>query len=82
MTAMIHELGFDARGGKRGSIASFKEQITRFARCRFDVVILDIGREAALYQGRAHREFRGLVLTECRPTQFLAFRDRAYRALL
>jgi hypothetical protein len=39
MTAMIHELGFDARGGKRGSIASFKEQITRFARCRFDIVI-------------------------------------------
>jgi hypothetical protein len=41
MTAMIHELGFDARGGKRGSINSFKEQINRFARCRFDIVILD-----------------------------------------
>ena len=41
MTAMIHELGFDARGGKRGSIQSFKEQINRFARCRFDIVVLD-----------------------------------------
>jgi len=41
MTAMIHELGFDARGGKRGSINSFKEQVNRFARCRFDIVILD-----------------------------------------
>jgi Plasmid encoded RepA protein len=39
MTAMIHELGFEARGGKRGSINSFKEQINRFARCRFDIVI-------------------------------------------
>jgi Plasmid encoded RepA protein len=41
MTAMIHELGFDVRGGKRGSINSFKDQINRFARCRFDIVILD-----------------------------------------
>ena len=41
MTAMIHELGFDVRGGKRGSINSFKEQINRFARCRFDIVIMD-----------------------------------------
>jgi hypothetical protein len=41
MTAMIHELGFDARGGKRGSINSFKEQINRFARCRFDIIVLD-----------------------------------------
>ena len=41
MTAMIHELGFEARGGKRGSINSFKEQINRFARCKFDIVILD-----------------------------------------
>ena len=41
MTAMIHELGFEARGGKRGTINSFKEQINRFARCRFDIVVLD-----------------------------------------
>jgi hypothetical protein len=41
MTAMMHELGFDVRGGKRGSIQSFKEQINRFARCRFDIVVLD-----------------------------------------
>jgi hypothetical protein len=41
MTAMIHELGFDVRGGKRGSINSFKEQINRFARCRFDIVVTD-----------------------------------------
>lgn len=39
MSAMIHELGFEVRGGERGSIASFKEQINRFARCRFDIVI-------------------------------------------
>jgi hypothetical protein len=41
MTAMIHELGFDVRGGKRGSIQSFKDQINRFARCRFDIVVHD-----------------------------------------
>jgi hypothetical protein len=41
MTAMIHELGFDVRGGKRGSINSFKEQINRFARCKFDIVVHD-----------------------------------------
>jgi hypothetical protein len=41
MTAMIHELGFDVRGGARGSINSFKDQINRFARCRFDLVIQD-----------------------------------------
>jgi hypothetical protein len=39
MSAMIHELGFEVRGGKRGSVASFKDQINRFARCRFDIVI-------------------------------------------
>ena len=39
MSAMIHELGLEVRGGKRGSINSFKEQINRFARCRFDIVI-------------------------------------------
>jgi hypothetical protein len=41
MTAMIHELGFDVRGGKRGSINSFKKQINRFARCQFDIVVTD-----------------------------------------
>jgi len=41
MTGMIHELGFAARGGLRGDIKSFKEQINRFARCRFDIVIQD-----------------------------------------
>jgi hypothetical protein len=39
MTKMIHELGFAATGGKQGTISGFKEQITRFARCRFDIVI-------------------------------------------
>ena len=41
MTAMIHELGFGATGGKYGTIRGFKEQINRFARCRFDIVIQD-----------------------------------------
>ena len=45
MTAMIHELGFDATGGKQGTISGFKEQITRFARCRFDIVITDTGKQ-------------------------------------
>jgi hypothetical protein len=49
MTAMIHELGFDARGGKRGTINSFKEQITRFARCRFDIVVLDTAAKTQTY---------------------------------
>jgi Plasmid encoded RepA protein len=41
MTAMIHELGFGVTGGKHGTIYGFKEQINRFARCRFDIVIQD-----------------------------------------
>jgi Plasmid encoded RepA protein len=41
MTAMIHELGFGVTGGKYGTIRGFKEQINRFARCRFDIVIQD-----------------------------------------
>lgn len=38
MTAMIQELGFEARGGRRGTINSFKDQIIRFARCRYTLV--------------------------------------------
>lgn len=38
MTAMMGELGYEAKGGKRGTIASFKDQITRFARCGFTLV--------------------------------------------
>jgi hypothetical protein len=49
MTAMIHELGFAARGGLRGDINSFKEQINRFARCRFDIVIRDAKNSTQTY---------------------------------
>lgn len=38
MTAMIQELGFEVRGGVRGTIGSFKDQITRFAACNFRIV--------------------------------------------
>jgi len=38
MTAMLKALGYEPRGGKRGTIASFKEQITRFAACHFTIV--------------------------------------------
>ena len=38
MTAMMKELGYEPRGGKRGTIASFKDQITRFAACHFRIV--------------------------------------------
>lgn len=38
MTGLLKELGFEARGGKRGTINSFKEQITRFARCNFTLI--------------------------------------------
>ena len=38
MTAMLVELGYDPKGGPRGNIVSFKEQITRFARCHFTLV--------------------------------------------
>jgi hypothetical protein len=38
MTAMIKELGFEPRGGKRGTIGSFKDQIIRFARCSFTII--------------------------------------------
>ena len=38
MTALMKTLGFSITGGHKGTIASFKEQITRFARCHFTVV--------------------------------------------
>ena len=38
MTAMMQVLGYAARGGPRGTIASFKDQITRFACCNFTIV--------------------------------------------
>ncbi|MEE9170729.1 MAG: replication protein RepA, partial [bacterium] len=38
MTAMMQELGLKVSGGKEGSINLFKEQITRFAACKFTIV--------------------------------------------
>ena len=38
MTAMIQQLGLIASGGKEGTIRAFKEQITRFAACKFTIV--------------------------------------------
>lgn len=38
MSGMMKELGFTPRGGKRGSIGSFKEQIARLAACRFRII--------------------------------------------
>lgn len=38
MTAMIQQLGLIASGGKEGTIRAFKEQITRFAACKFTLV--------------------------------------------
>ena len=38
MTAMLVELGYEPKGGVRGNIASFKDQITRFAHCGFTLV--------------------------------------------
>ena len=38
MTAMIKELGLNPSGGKRGTIASFKDQITKLAACNFRII--------------------------------------------
>lgn len=38
MTAMMQELGLQVTGGSRGTIKPFKEQITRFAACKFTIV--------------------------------------------
>jgi hypothetical protein len=38
MTAMMKELGLEVGGGKNGTIHGFKEQINRFAACKFTVV--------------------------------------------
>jgi hypothetical protein len=38
MTAMMKELGFSITGGNKGTINSFKEQITRFAACKFTII--------------------------------------------
>jgi hypothetical protein len=37
MTAMMKELGLEVRGGAHGTINGFKEQITRFAACKFTI---------------------------------------------
>ena len=38
MTGMLKDLGFRITGGKKGTIASFKEQTSRLAACRFKIV--------------------------------------------
>jgi hypothetical protein len=38
MTGMMQELGLKVTGGKEGTIRAFKEQITRFAACKFTIV--------------------------------------------
>ena len=38
MTGMLRELGFNITVGKRGTMASFKEQTSRLAACRFRVI--------------------------------------------
>jgi hypothetical protein len=38
MTAMMRELGLGVTGGSKGTIRTFKEQITRFAACHFTLV--------------------------------------------
>lgn len=38
MTGMLKELGFKITGGKKGTIASFKEQTSRLAACRFRII--------------------------------------------
>jgi hypothetical protein len=38
MTAMMKELGFSITGGSKGTIGSFKDQITRFAACKFTII--------------------------------------------
>ena len=38
MTAMMRELGFSITGGNKGTINSFKNQITRFAACKFTII--------------------------------------------
>lgn len=38
MTAMMEELGITPSGGAKGNIKPFKEQITRFAACKFTII--------------------------------------------
>jgi hypothetical protein len=38
MTAMMQELGLGVTGGKEGTIRAFKDQINRFAACKFTIV--------------------------------------------
>jgi hypothetical protein len=38
MTGMMQELGLIASGGKEGTIRAFKDQITRFAACKFTII--------------------------------------------
>jgi hypothetical protein len=38
MTGMMQELGLKVGGGKNGTIRGFKDQITRFAACKFTII--------------------------------------------
>ena len=38
MTAMMQELGIATTGGKKGNIRTFKDQISRFAACKFTII--------------------------------------------
>jgi hypothetical protein len=38
MTGMMRELGLQPSGGREGNIRIFKEQITRFAACKFTII--------------------------------------------
>jgi hypothetical protein len=38
MTGMLKDLGFKVTGGKTGTIASFKDQTSRLAACRFKII--------------------------------------------
>jgi len=38
MTAMIQQLGLIASGGREGTIRAFKEQVTRFAACKYTIM--------------------------------------------
>jgi hypothetical protein len=38
MTGIMEDLGLIASGGKQGTIGAFKDQITRFAACKFTIV--------------------------------------------
>lgn len=55
LTEFMRELGFERRGGERGNIAPFKEQLQALAACRMEISAWDGSRRSATIDSKPFR---------------------------